>query len=209
MKKDKNMTTIYIVRHGETKWNVKQLMQGHKDSPLTEKGIEQAKDIKKELDNIRFYRVFSSDLMRAKRTAEIISLEKKLAVTTTKALRERSFGKYEGTSVKEMRDLITKLKKSLKKKNFSYGMIDDIENNEKLLLRLIPFLREIAIAYKGKNILVVSHGGVMMFLLIHFGFATYDNFDEKYYIKNTSYIKLESDGVDFFIKETKGIGKEE
>ena len=62
------MTTIYIVRHGETKWNVKQLMQGHKDSPLTEKGIEQAEEIKKELKNIHFYRIFSSDLLRAKRT---------------------------------------------------------------------------------------------------------------------------------------------
>ncbi len=207
MNKDKNMTTIYIVRHGETTWNVKRKMQGHKDSPLTKKGIEQAKDIKKELDNIHFYRVFSSDLLRAKKTAEIIALEKKLAVTTTKALRERSFGKYEGTTVKEMQSLITKLKKSLKKK-FSYEMIDDVENNEQLLLRLIPFLREVAIAYKGKNILVVSHGGVMKLLLIHFGSASYDNY-EKLFVKNTSYIKLESDGVDFFIKETKGISKEE
>ena len=207
MNKDKNMTTIYIVRHGETTWNVKRKMQGHKDSPLTKKGIEQAKDIKKELDNIHFYRVFSSDLLRAKKTAEIIALEKKLAVTTTKALRERSFGKYEGTTVKEMQSLITKLKKSLKKK-FSYEMIDDVENNEQLLLRLIPFLREVAIAYKGKNILVVSHGGVMRLLLIHFGSASYDNY-EKLFVKNTSYIKLESDGVDFFIKETKGISKEE
>ena len=207
MNKDKNMTTIYIVRHGETTWNVKRKMQGHKDSPLTKKGIEQAKDIKKELDNIHFYRVFSSDLLRAKKTAEIIALEKKLAVTTTKALRERSFGKYEGTTVKEMQSLITKLKKSSKKK-FSYEMIDDVENNEQLLLRLIPFLREVAIAYKGKNILVVSHGGVMKLLLIHFGSASYDNY-EKLFVKNTSYIKLESDGVDFFIKETKGISKEE
>lgn len=208
MKKDKNMTTIYIVRHGETKWNVKRKMQGHKDSPLTKKGIEQAKDIKKELKNIHFYRIFSSDLLRAKRTAEIIALEKKLAVTTTKALRERSFGKYEGASVKEMQNLVTKLKKSLKKEKISYGMIDDIENNEQLLLRLIPFLREIAIAYKGKNILLVSHGGVIKLLLIHFGFASYDNY-EKLYVKNTSYIKLESDGVDFFIKKTKGIHKVE
>ncbi len=106
-----------------------------------------------------------------------------------------------------MQSLITKLKKSLKKK-FSYEMIDDVENNEQLLLRLIPFLREVAIAYKGKNILVVSHGGVMKLLLIHFGSASYDNY-EKLFVKNTSYIKLESDGVDFFIKETKGISKEE
>jgi len=130
-----------------------------------------------------------------------------LQLQQQKTLRERSFGKYEGTTVKEMQSLITKLKKSLKKK-FSYEMIDDVENNEQLLLRLIPFLREVAIAYKGKNILVVSHGGVMKLLLIHFGSASYDNY-EKLFVKNTSYIKLESDGVDFFIKETKGISKEE
>ena len=60
----------------------------------------------------------------------------------------------------------------------------------------------------GKTILVVSHGGVMRYLLIHLGFGTYTNLPTGS-IGNTAYIKLETDGVDFFVKETKGITKKE
>src|SRR3989338_844655 len=91
------MTTFYIVRHGQTEHNINNIMQGFTvDSPLTKKGQEQAEKIGKELSHIHFDEVFSSDLTRAKRTAEIITLERKLAIKTTEALREQCYGKYEG-----------------------------------------------------------------------------------------------------------------
>ena len=108
-----NFCTLYIVRHGETEWNVKKIIQGNEDIPLNKKGESQAKELAKKLRHIKFDVIFSSDLIRAKRTAEIINIEKKLIVQTTKALKERYFGKYQGKSFavnNEMIKLINNLK---------------------------------------------------------------------------------------------------
>src|SRR3989339_1397072 len=96
-----NYCHLYLVRHGETEWNVQKIIQGHKDIPLNQKGEKQARRLAKKLVKIKFGVVFSSDLLRAKRTAEIVVLEKKIAVKTTKTLRERHFGRFEGKSWKE------------------------------------------------------------------------------------------------------------
>jgi len=81
---------FYITRHGETVWNTKKIMQGHSDSPLTENGINQAKATAKKLQDVPFAQVFSSDLLRTKRTAEIISADYDVVVKTNKLLREYS-----------------------------------------------------------------------------------------------------------------------
>src|SRR3989338_5919677 len=98
-----NFCTIYLVRHGETEWNEKKIIQGHSDIPLNKKGELQAKELGQEFKGIHFDAVFSSNLIRAKRTAEIAVLEKKLAVVTTNALRERMFGRFEGKHISELR----------------------------------------------------------------------------------------------------------
>jgi len=203
--KEKKYCIIYFTRHGETEWNVKKLIQGIVDIPLNKKGEEQAKILGEKLKNIKFDAVFSSNLIRAKRTAEIILLEKKLAVQTTKALRERYFGKYQGQSFgdknsKNILSLISKLKL------VPQSVKNEIESDEAIIGRLFTFLREITVAYQGKTVLVVTHGGPILTLLIHLGWSTYENFSEGG-IDNLSYVILESDGVDFFIKETFGIRK--
>ena len=91
----KDFCTIYLVRHGETDWNVKNIIQGQIDIPLNKKGENQALEIANELKDIHFDAIFSSDLSRAKRTAEIIATERKLAVVATKTLREMYFGKFQ------------------------------------------------------------------------------------------------------------------
>ena len=63
---------IYIVRHGETDWNVLGKLQGSKDIPLNEKGIEQAKELREILKDVKFDIVFASPLQRTLKTAEII-----------------------------------------------------------------------------------------------------------------------------------------
>lgn len=197
----KNFCTLYIVRHGETEWNVKKIIQGHEDIPLNKKGEAQAKELAKKLRNVKFDAVFSSDLIRARRTAEIITLEKNLAIQTTKALKERYFGKYQGRSFAVSNEM-TKLINNLKMVTGSGAK--EVESDENIILRLTTFLREIAVAYPKKTILVVSHGGPMRTLLIHLGFATYDNFTEGQ-IDNLAYVKLKSNGVEFFVEETKGV----
>lgn len=198
------MTTLYIVRHGETEWNVEGKLQGHSDSPLTQNGILQAQKLAQELRHINFDQVFTSDLLRAKRTAEIIALEKQLAIQTTKALREQYWGKYEGMKSSEYFQLFNQWKKMTREERHTFKLSEDMENHEEVVSRLIIFLREIAVAYSGKTILTVTHGGIMLRLLIHLGYWAYDT---KERLGNTAYIKLESDGVDFFIKEVKGVKK--
>jgi broad specificity phosphatase PhoE len=212
MENSQSLCTIYLVRHGETEWNVKEIIQGQVDSNLTQNGVNQAKAAGEMLKNVHFDLVFASDLSRAKRTAEYIVAERKLVVNTTKLLRERRFGKYEGRPGKEYREenkeLFEKMEKmsELEKRRvkFDFGY----ENEEDLAARLLIFLREIAVTYVGKTVLAVSHGGAMRALLMHLGYATFDELRGRS-VENTAYIKLDSDGIDFFVKETKGINKQQ
>ncbi|HSW88635.1 MAG TPA: histidine phosphatase family protein [Candidatus Saccharimonadales bacterium] len=204
-----NYTTFYIVRHGETEWNVKKLLQGQGDSPLTTTGIKQASILGGKLQNIHFDAVFSSDLLRAQRTAEIITLDRNLAIKTTELLRERAHGKWEGKPYNiyhnELKHLFEERNKLSyeKKKSFKYP---DMETDEEVIARFITFLRETSVGYPGKTILVVTHGGMMRTLLIHIGFGTYEELQSNA-VSNSAYFQLQSDGIEFEIKETHGIIK--
>lgn len=206
----KDYCSLYLVRHGETEWNVKRLIQGHADVPLNKQGELQAKEIAKKFERINFEAIFSSDLIRSRRTAEIIALEKKMAVSTTSALRERYFGRFQGKPVVEYRrklkKMFEKFEKISDKERHRFKFTKEEESNEELMSRFLTFLREVAVAYLGKNVLIVTHGGPMRILLIHLGFGSHKTLPP-YSIGNTAYVKLESDGVDFFIKETFGIKK--
>jgi probable phosphoglycerate mutase len=202
------MTNFYIIRHGETEWNIKKIIQGHKDSPLTKKGIYQATQVAKELKSIKFAAMFSSDLLRAKRTAEIIAAEHDLVVITNEALRERAFGPLDGIpthifqkKIKHTLDIFNTLTDDNKK---TYKLHPQVESDDEIVSRLLQLLREIAIGYENKNILIATHGGIMKALLIHLGFSTYNNTIK---IKNASCIQLASVGIEFFIKGTNGITK--
>lgn len=199
-----NNTTFYIVRHGQTTWNVEGLMQGHTDSPLTEKGEQQAKETAEKLKHINFDLIFSSDLLRAKRTAEIISLERQLAVETTDLLRERSFGIYEGQPYEAVHVYDELLEKLGEDERHTFSQ-NGVEDEASFIGRILTFFRETAVTHPGKNILVVSHGGVIRSLLLHLGIAAWKAGASNIIVKNASYMKLLSDGVNFEVKELEGI----
>jgi len=198
------MTTFYIVRHGETDWNKKRIAQGHKDIPLNETGELQAKEAAIKLRNIQFDLAFSSDLLRAKRTAEIIILNRDLEIKTTKALREKKLGTLEGQSSDVFHAQMKLLKALSHNDRLKHKLNDTSETDEEVISRIFTFLRETAIAYPEKTILVTSHGGIFHMILLHLGVMDYTASDAMR-IKNTGYIKLESDGVEFFVKEQIGI----
>ncbi|OGJ16649.1 MAG: hypothetical protein A2632_01130 [Candidatus Pacebacteria bacterium RIFCSPHIGHO2_01_FULL_46_16] len=202
---------FYVARHGETLWNTQKIMQGHADSPLTENGINQARETAKKLEHVQFARVFSSDLLRCVRTAEIISADQDVVIKTSKLLREYSLGPFEG---KELSYFLETLKKSISYREsladelrLSHQLHPEIETEENSAMRMITFLRETAFAYPEKNVLVVSHAVIIRALLIKLGYATNDELPHGS-IKNTSYVVLDSDGVDFFVRETVGIEKQ-
>ncbi|HWY79684.1 MAG TPA: histidine phosphatase family protein [Candidatus Sulfotelmatobacter sp.] len=208
--KHNNYCTFYILRHGETEWNVKGILQGHADSPLTIQGMAQAKILKEELKNIHLDGAFSSDSLRAYRTAEIVMLDRNLTIKTTQLLRERYFGKWEGKPYSlfsyKLKHMLNEFLFLSDKEKQSYKY-PDMESDEEIVARFITFLRKTAIASPNKTLLIATHGEIMRSLLIHIGFGTYAELPP-HAVSNSAFIKLHSDGVDFLIKETKGIIKE-
>lgn len=100
------MINIYVVRHGETEYNAKDIYQGSSDVPLNEKGLEQAKLCAKELEHVHFDRILASDLVRARVTAETIAAYHKNApLTIDKRLQEVHFGEWEERSFQEIETL--------------------------------------------------------------------------------------------------------
>lgn len=196
-----NPCTLYLVRHGETQANVDLLIHGHSNIPLTRVGEMQARERREHLQKIKFTKVYSSDLIRADQTAQILNLERKLPHETSEKLRERNYGTYEG----KPRDTSRQLWEYLNT-NPSHPHVGEskVETSEQMVERALPYLRTISGNHMGENILVVSHGGLLRVLLIHFGYATPEQF-ARHAIPNLAYIKLEYDGENFKIRGTEGI----
>ena len=87
---------IYLIRHGETDWNKTKRLQGVTDIPLNACGIELAEKTAEGLKEVPFDRVYTSPLIRAKKTAEIIRGDRPIELVVTDGLKEISFGEYEG-----------------------------------------------------------------------------------------------------------------
>ena len=145
----KNSKHVYLVRHGETEWNKKGLIQGHSDIPLNEEGIEQARLLANRLKESSIHYVCSSDLQRARHTAEIIAGNKQLAVNTYTQLRERHFGQLEG---KEYTLIQSKLKE---------GAAFGVESLQSMKSRGMSCLQSIVNEAEGEHVLIVSHGGLI------------------------------------------------
>lgn len=197
------MTTFYIVRHGETDWNTIRKVQGHSDIELNAMGEQQARAAGIEFQDVHFDRVFSSDLLRARRTAELIVAERNLAITTAQALRERSYGKLEGALLHESQEFFSQLARAANQTDEdNLRRMHSMETTDTLVSRVFTFLRELAVTYPKDTILIVSHGGLMRALLEHLGYYTHKT-GEILRFQNTGYLKIECDGVEFFLKEIK------
>ena len=164
---------IYLVRHGQTDWNLEGRYQGRIDIELNSKGREQAIEIKEKLKEIKFDKVFSSPLKRALETAKIITDND---IEIDERLIERCNGELEG-----------------KLKSECVNMVDFTdENDSKLGVELLPkfrgrienFLSEIEKKYNGKNILIVTHAGVSIYAKCYFEGEPKDGNYSRYKLKN-------------------------
>lgn len=147
------MGHLYFVRHGETVWNVENKICGATDSPLTEKGRNQAKELGKLIvaEGIVFDEIIYSPLSRAKDTALIISEETKIPARVENRLIEQNFGKWEGTPRNG-------LDFKADKENFA----TDYEGGEsmlKLCQRIYNLLDDIK-HDENKTYLLVAHNGI-------------------------------------------------
>jgi len=197
---------IYLVRHGETEWNKRGLLMGHKNSPLTEKGKMQAMELGKKLSDIPFDAVYSSDSERAIETTKIILDKQDHTIITTPHLRERNFGRFEGKTRAEM-DAHTVAFEDLEDSDkFVYKVYPDIESDDELIKRFFIFL-EVLRDTNHENVLVVCHGGVIKSILLHLKHLQYDN--HKAYsihsVSNSSIVKLHYASNTLSLEETHGI----
>lgn len=156
------VTTIYLIRHGETDWNTLHRLQGHRDIPLNETGKQQAESLYHFLKEaqIKFDAILSSSLKRAYQTAEI-ALDLSLNdIVLLESLRERNYGIYEGEF---WRDLAKKDANGKERLNLREPTADipQGENISIFATRILESFKEIAATYPNKKIAVFTHGGVI------------------------------------------------
>ena len=152
---------FYIIRHGQTNWNKKGKIQGKTDIELNEEGIEQAKEVRKILEKYPIDVIVSSPLKRARKTAEIINKETNLHIIIDERISERYFGEFEGMSTM---DFDFNAFWSYKQNN----KYNKAENIRVFFKRVYDFLDDIKEKYKGKKILIVSHGGISIPIKCYF-----------------------------------------
>ncbi len=137
------MTTLLLVRHGETDWNADGRLQGQTDRPLSDYGRRQARELAAELEDEDLEAIYASDLSRARETAEIVGERLGLAVVLDPDLREKDWGNWEGLTAVE-RDRVEFVG----------------ESTEAHQERMLRALRQIAERHPGTGrVLVVTHGG--------------------------------------------------
>ena len=181
------MLTFYIVRHGETLFNQKHLMQGWCDSPLTTQGIQMASDLGIRLKDIPFEAAYSSTSERAMDSAELIMKENNtpIPITIRKELKEIHFGIMEGEN-----EYVGRVAKQ--HEYHRYGWVNDGgENPEMVWQRVSKVLDEMIQTYQDGNILIVTHGVVMMTLLRKLKPGYMESQRKDFHIANCAVMKME------------------
>jgi broad specificity phosphatase PhoE len=149
------VTTLLLVRHGETDWNRDGRWQGHSDTHLNDVGREQAVRVAGELDGVDV--VYASDLARARETAEIVAARLGLSVRVDERLRERSFGAWEGKTAPEIE---AEFRDAHARWLAGKGPgAEDAEAFGDFAARVQGFLADVLAAHPDETVLVVAHGG--------------------------------------------------
>jgi broad specificity phosphatase PhoE len=139
------VTTLLLVRHGETDWNADGRLQGQTDRPLSDYGRRQARKLAEALEGEELEAIYSSDLARARETAEIVGERLGLPVELDPELREKDWGTWEGLTAVE-RDRVEFVG----------------ESTQAHQERILGALRRIAERHpRDCRVLVVTHGGSM------------------------------------------------
>ena len=174
---------IYIVRHGETNWNVQNRYQGRTNIPLNENGYKQALEAHEKVKDVHFDVVISSPLDRALITASIISGFDKEDIIKDDRLLERAYGSWEGKKKNEIEEL-----RMIKGAEDEAGVerLDDIK------VRVKDFFDEITEKYKDKNVLVATHAVVTLFGRYYFEGEKDPKEAHKYILGNAEIISYET-----------------
>lgn len=154
------MTTLWMIRHGETSWNAEGRVQGQTDVPLSEVGHAQARAVAALLAGRRFGALYSSDLQRVTQTAQPVAEALRMAIRLDPGLRERHYGMFETMTYAEV-----KVRHPEEYARFrAHDPEFDFRGGEGLRVffeRAVACLAGIAARHGGQEVLVFTHGGVL------------------------------------------------
>jgi len=150
------VTTLLLVRHGETDWNRDGRWQGHSNTSLNARGRDQARELADDLTE-EIDAVYSSDLARARETAEIVAARLGLDIRLDPRLRERGFGSWEGLTGHEIEERDAD---ALARWRAGEGPgAHDAEPFDAFAERMRRFLDDVLQRHPGERVLVIAHGG--------------------------------------------------
>ncbi len=158
-KPDPSLCTLYLLRHGEVANAHRVCLNGHFDIELSEQGLSQSQRLADQFASFPVNAVYSSDLQRTRNGADLIAKPHGLTPTACPELRELSFGKWEGMSVKELNEKHPGMLDH-RFQNPDTFQADGGESFQDLHDRILPKFHEIAEAHLGETIVIVAHGGV-------------------------------------------------
>jgi probable phosphoglycerate mutase len=151
------MSRLILIRHGETEWNRERRMQGHADSPLSDKGMRQAILLAQRMKKIEFTAFYSSDSGRACETARFITDATGRPVLLEPRLRERNFGVFEGLTGPEMQERHPEAYARFRNREPDY-VVPGGESARAFRDRALDCLAEIATRHVNELVVVVTHG---------------------------------------------------
>ena len=162
------LTEFFFVRHGETDANLAGILQGNQNHSLNEVGIRQAKAVAEYLRDVDFSAIYSSDLLRAAKTAEIIAEcgHADVPLVFTERLREWNCGEIEGWNWAKIREKYPVEAKSFYVEQLQVQMPDG-ESGMEFQKRISDFLDDLVVKHPGGRILLVAHGGVLQRMFRH------------------------------------------
>jgi len=154
------MIRLILVRHGQTKANLNHFLQGQSDGALTKIGIQQAENLAHHLQGIKIDRILSSDMRRAKNTAEAIAKYHGLPVEVKRITREWNCGKLDGLPAEELFKALAKSEQPPPDFRPEEG-----ETLREVQKRAMKFLQEIENDFADLNVVVCSHGDFLRMLI--------------------------------------------
>lgn len=179
----KTNNNYFLLRHGQAISNKNGIVSCWKEkfyNPLTAKGEKQIKGITKKIKKEQIDYIFSSDVLRAKMSAEIVAKEMEITPKFDKRLREYNVGVYNGVPEKLYWEKYQSFKNRFR------IMPENGESYSDVAKRVGDFLRALEKKYKGKNILIVSHQLVIFFLIAEIENLSHKELMDNYILEETS-----------------------
>lgn len=157
-------TTILLIRHGQTDWNLERRWQGHYDTPLNAQGREQARRLARRLAGWPIKAIYSSDLARAAETAGVLGERLGVEPVLDPVWRELHVGLFEGRTREEIREHFPEAWAQM-----SQGFVEAPEGESvaDLYQRVVPCFERLVTEHAGEMVAIVSHGATLRTLIGH------------------------------------------